>query len=191
MKRFEIANDEITRLVDDYVDRLALPSTDLWVTDDRAIYSQWLGRRVPARYGGAYCFLSHLPAHAILINTPRIATDRPRSLEIVVCEELVHMRDMLDGDRRRHAHHGHDRIAVRVAELTGASCEEIRSCLRPVVRRTARYLYRCPNCGMTVRRRVRGTWSCGRCSPSFRKEYVLTMVADEHELSPGNQAAYS
>ncbi len=179
MRRNEIASQDVAALVDRYLARLHLPADDLWVTDDRATYAGWLGRRIPAQYGGAYCFLSRDRAHAVLINLPRIDLDAPRALEIVVCEELVHMRDYIDGDRRRHAHHGHDRIAHRVAALTGATLEEVRTCLRPVERRAARYLYQCPGCGMTVRRRVRGTWSCGRCSPSFRPEFTLRLVGDQ------------
>lgn len=184
MRRSEIANPDVALLVDQYITHLALPTDDLWVTDDRGVYAGWLGRRVPAHYGGAYCFLGRERAHAVLVNTARIDLDAPRALEVVVCEELVHMRDHLDGDHRRHAHHGHDRIAYRVAELTGATLEEIRACLRPLVRRAARYVYRCPGCGMTIRRRVRGTWSCRQCSPVFRREFTLRLVADESRGSP-------
>lgn len=185
MRRSEIGSPDAHRLVEHYVKRLALSTDDLWITDDRAVYARWLGRRVPAHYGGAYCFLSRERAHAVLINTARIDLAAPRALEIVVCEELVHMRDHLNGDRRRHAHHGYDRIAVEVATLTGATLEEVRSCLLPTVRREARYVYRCPGCGMTVRRRVRGTWSCGRCAPVFREAFTLRLVADEPRNSRG------
>ena len=166
-------------LVDRYLGVLDLPTEDLWITDDRSAYADWLSRRIPAHYGGAYCYISQHRAHAVLINTARIDLAAPKALDIVVCEELVHMRDFIDGDRRRHAHHGHDRIADRVATLTGATLDEIRTCLLPTVRRTARYLYRCPACGATVRRRVRGTWSCGKCSPRFRAEFVLRLVEDD------------
>lgn len=190
MRRIEIVGPEIERLVDRYLVRLSLPTDDLWVTDDRAVYAGWLGRRIPAHYGGAYCFLSQHRSHAVLINAARIDLAAPRALEIVVCEELVHMRDFIDGDRRRHSHHGYDRIALRVSALTGASLQEIRSCLLPTLRRTARYLYRCPACGMTVRRRVRGTWSCGSCSPEFRREYILRLVPDERDTGePGLRPA--
>lgn len=178
MKRIRIDNTEAAALVDRYLSRLDLPADDLWITDDRALYASWLGRRIPAHYGGAYCYLGRHRAHSVLINLARIDLEAPRALEIVVCEELVHMRDFIDGDRRRHSHHGHDRIANRVASLTGATIEEIRTCLLPTVRRSARYLYRCPACGASVRRRVRGTWSCGACSPRFRPEFVLRLVED-------------
>lgn len=179
MRRTDIASPEVAELAERYLKRLDLPTEHLWITDDRATYGRWLGRRIPSRYGGAYCYLTQQRVHAVLVNPARIDLEAPHALEIVVCEELVHMRDQLDGDRRRHAHHGHDRIAHRVAALTGATLEEIRSCLRPVKRRAARYLYECPGCGMSVRRRLRGTWSCGRCSPAFRPEFTLRLVADE------------
>ena len=40
------------------------------------------------------------------------------------------MRDRLDGDLRRHAKHGYDRIAHRVSALTGATLDEIRTSVR-------------------------------------------------------------
>jgi predicted SprT family Zn-dependent metalloprotease len=100
-------------------------------------------------------------------------------VELVVAEELVHMRDRLDGDRRRHAKHGYDRIAHRVAALTGASLDEIRACLLPATRRPLRYLYACPGCNRHVRRRVRGTWSCAACSPTFDPRFTLTLIDEE------------
>ncbi|HEV2527757.1 MAG TPA: hypothetical protein VGT61_04800 [Thermomicrobiales bacterium] len=175
----DVADDRVRVLLDHYVAVLDLPRYQLWATDDRAAFSARLGRRVPSAYGGAYVYLSRLGIHAVLINLDRIDLTAPRALEIVVCEELVHMRDHLDGDRRRHAKHGHDRVAHRVAALTGASLEEIRSCLIPVERRPARYLYGCPRCGKTVRRRVRGTWGCGSCSPVFRKDLVLQLISED------------
>ncbi len=104
-------------------------------------------------------------------------------MEIVVAEELVHMRDWLDGDRRRHAKHGYDRIAHRVAALTGTSLEEVRTCLVSVHRRPHRYLYACPACGMQVRRRIRGTWACGRCSPVFDPRFRLRLVAEVRDAT--------
>lgn len=176
--RFDGNDEETRRLVERYVDRLALPTDHLRLTTERATFACWLGRPVASALGGAYVFLPRLGEHAILINLPRIDRRRPQALEIVVAEELLHMRDHLDGDLRRHAKHGHDRIAYRVAALTGASLEEIRHCLLPVRRRPLRYLYGCPRCGLRIPRRVRGTWSCGRCAPRFDERYRLRLVAD-------------
>ncbi|MGN6484001.1 MAG: hypothetical protein ACTHMX_06310 [Thermomicrobiales bacterium] len=163
-------------LIDRYVSTLALPTDRLWITTDRAEYGRWLGRRVPSSYGGAYCYLRQQDIHAVLIHLDRIDRSQPMAVEVVVAEELVHMRDHLDGDRRRHAKHGYDRIAHRVADLTGASLDEIRSALIPVRRRAPKYVYACPGCGARVARRKQGTWSCGRCAPVFDRRYVLRLV---------------
>lgn len=171
-------DDETAALLRQYVARLSLPTDRLDVTCDRSVYAGWLGRRVPSSYGGAYTFLPDPGVHAILINTRRIDLARPRALEVVVAEELIHMRDWLDGDRRRHAHHGYDRIARRVVEITGATPEECRSALLPVQRRPMRYIYACPGCGRLVPRRTRGRWSCGRCAPRFDERFVLRLVEE-------------
>ncbi|MBA3643253.1 MAG: hypothetical protein H0W59_04205 [Chloroflexia bacterium] len=169
---------EVQRLVSTYVDRLRLPIDRLFVTTDRTTFGRWLGRRIAASYGGAYTYLPRTRHHLVLINLERIDRARPMSLEIVVAEELLHMRDYLDGDRRRHAKHGYDRIAARVAALTGASLTEVRSCLLPVQRRPLRYHYLCPACGLVVHRRVRGTWSCRRCAPVFQRRFQLVLQDD-------------
>jgi hypothetical protein len=174
---WDIDDTETSRLLDHYVAQLALPVDRLRVTTDRRVFESWLGRKVRSSIGGAYAFRPHGREHLILINLPRIERAQPRALEVVVAEELIHMRDRLDGDLRRHAKHGHDRIAHRVAALTGASLEEIRGALVPVWRRPARYLYACPKCKMRVARRTRGTWSCARCAPTFDARYVLRLVA--------------
>jgi predicted SprT family Zn-dependent metalloprotease len=165
----------VEELASIYVHRLGLVGNTVWLTEDRRQFEAWLGRPVGSAIGGAYAYLSRSGAHAVLIHTSRIDLDKPRSLEIVVCEEFLHMRHWLDGDRRRHSHHGYDRIAVQVAQLTGATMEEVRNCLKPILRRPFRYLYACPACGIEVPRRRRGTWSCGRCAPSFSHEHVLVL----------------
>lgn len=171
-------DQETIRLVGRYVERLAIPTDRLRLTTNKKTFETWLGRRVGSGLGGAYAHLPRLDEHAILINLPRIDRARPRAVEIVVAEELLHLRDHLDGDRRRHAKHGHDRIARRVAALVGVTLEEVRGCLLPIERRPVRYLYACPACGWRVPRRVRGTWSCGRCSPRFNPRFVLRLVAE-------------
>lgn len=172
----DVDDDETRRHVLRYIAELSLPTDTLMVTTTRATFEGWLGRRVGGGIGGAYVYLARRKHHAILINLPRIDRGRPRSLEIVVAEELVHMRDHLDGDLRRHAKHGHDRIAFKVSRLTGATMEEIRACLVPRASRPYRYLYACPTCGDRVARKVRGTWSCGRCSSGFQRRHQLRLV---------------
>lgn len=173
-----IADGDTRRLLLEYVERFALAGEPLAVTTDRTTFQNWLGRRVDGGIGGAYVYDRRGGRHLVLINLPRIDRSRPRSVEIVVAEELMHMRDWIDGDRRRHAKHGYDRIAVRVADVTGASLDEVRSCLLPRERRPIRYVYRCPGCARTVERRRKGTWSCARCSPTFDRRYVLVLERD-------------
>jgi predicted SprT family Zn-dependent metalloprotease len=177
--RMEACDRAVVELVRVYAARLSLPTECLWVTSDRGTYGGWLGRHIPSRYGGAYCFLRTDQSHRILINLERIDRSQPRAIEVVVAEELVHMRDHLDGDRRRHSHHGYDRIAHRVSALVGVPLEEVRSALLPLVRRPLRYRFECPACGTKVYRRRKGTWSCGRCSPVFDRRFILKLVADE------------
>ena len=172
-----VACDPCVRpLVETYIQRLRLPVAALRVTTDRAVFGRWLGRRIPSSYGGAYVYLRRQRVHAVLINLERIDLEQPKALEVVVAEELVHMRDHLDEDHRRHAKHGYDRIAHRVAALTGATLEEVRSALLPVQRRPYRYVYGCPGCGQRVPRKKRGTWSCGQCAPTFDPRFLLQIV---------------
>ncbi len=169
-------DDRILPFLQRFIDRLQLPSDDLWITDNRQTYNAWVGRRVGGSIGGAYVFHPGRGKHLILINLRRIDLSKPKSLEIVVCEELLHMRHRIDGDRRRHAKHGHDRIAVQVSELTGASMDEVRTCVKPVKRRTPKYVYACPKCQMEVHRSRTGVWSCGRCSPTFDRRFELRLI---------------
>jgi predicted SprT family Zn-dependent metalloprotease len=169
-------DDRILPFLRAYIEKLRLPTDDLWVTDDRQTYNEWVGRRVGGSIGGAYVFHPGRGKHLILINLRRIDQTRPKSLEIVVCEELLHMRHRIDGDRRRHAKHGHDRIAVQVSELTGATMDEVRGCVKPVKRRAPKYIYACPRCQMEVPRSRTGVWSCGRCSPTFDRRFQLSLV---------------
>ena len=165
-------------LLDHYSGLLDLPIDHLRVTSSRATYRSWIGRTVPSACGGAYCYLRRTGEHVVLINLDRIDQEQSRAVELVVAEELIHMRDWLDGDTRRHSHHGYDRIADRVAALTGATLDEIRSVLKPVARRPLKYLYQCPGCGLTVGRRRKGTWSCARCSPQFDRRFKMRIVVD-------------
>ena len=177
-------HSETRRLVAVYVARLNLPTDSLRLTTDRLRFAEWLDRPVRSSLGGAYAFLPRIGTHLVLINLPRIDLAQPRALEVVVAEELVHMRDRLDGDLRRHAKHGHDRIAHRVAALTGASLEEVREALLPTVRRRLRYVYACPGCGRQVPRRSQGVWSCGTCATRFDPRFRLQLVEDRGPARP-------
>lgn len=173
-----VDHEETRGLLERYVALLDLPTDCLRVTTERRIFESWLGRRLRGSIGGAYAFAPASGNHLILINLPRIDHSQPRSLEVVVAEELLHMRDRLDGDLRRHAKHGHDRIALRVSALTGATLDQIRASLLPPVRRPARYDYECPSCSMRVSRQRKGTWSCGRCAPQFEPRFILRLRSE-------------
>lgn len=163
-------------LMHKYGQRFDLLHHPLRFTTSRKVFGRWLGRRIPSAYGGAYVYISHKSTHAILINLERIDHSREKSLEIVIAEELMHMRDRIDGDRRRHAKHGHDRIAYRVAHATGASIEDVRNALIPVQPRNYRYIYSCPNCGHQVPRKRRGTWACRPCYNATGRKHVLRLT---------------
>lgn len=174
----DVQDQETIGLLRHYLARLNLPEDRVRITTGKRVFERWLGRRVSGSIGGAYVFLPRYGEHAILINLPRIDRSRPHALEVVVAEELIHYRDALDGDRRRHRKHGYDRIAYRVAELTGTTLDEVRSALLPARRRPFRYVYECGTCHRRVLRRIRGTWSCGRCSPRFDQRFVLRLVSE-------------
>ncbi len=170
-----VDHEETCGLLERYAALLDLPTDRLRVTTERRVFESWLGRRLRSSIGGAYAFAPASGDHLILINLPRIDHSQPRSLEVVVAEELLHMRDRLDGDLRRHAKHGHDRIAHRVSAITGATLDQIRASLLPPVRRPARYIYECPSCSMRVPRQRTGRWSCGRCARQFDPRFILRL----------------
>lgn len=174
----DVTDPETVALVHRYLGVLDLPADRLRITDRKPVFENWLGRRISHSAGGAYVYLPGLREHAILINLARIDRSRPKSLEVVVAEELIHFRDALDGDHRRHRKYGHDRIARRVAALTGTSLDDVRSALLAPRRRPYRHRYECPACRRQVLRRIRGSWSCGRCSPRFERRFVLRLVAE-------------
>jgi hypothetical protein len=174
---WDVHDAETTAHLQRYLSLLDLGDHPLSVTTERRTFEQWLGRKVRASIGGAYTFDPRSGQHLILINLARIDRTQPRTVEVVVAEELVHMRDRLDGDLRRHAKHGYDRVAYRVAELTGVSLDVIRSATIAPKRRPGKYIYACPGCGNRISRRVRGTWSCARCAPRFDPRFVLQLVS--------------
>lgn len=176
----------VATVTERYRERLELPRERLRITTNQPTFERWLGRRLSSSVGGAYAYLPRRDEHVVLINLTRIDLRQANALDIVVAEELIHMRDRLDGDLRRHAKHGHDRIAYRVAALTGASLDEVRGCLHPPRRRPYRYLYACPGCGATIRRRRTGTWSCGHCAPRFDHRFVL-QLKHVFDAEQGNQ----
>jgi hypothetical protein len=172
----EDCDERVVELVQIYLERHQLPTENLSVTTSRHVFSRWIGRKVPFRIGGAYSMHPVTKAHRIFVHLYRLDLAKPFALDVVVAEELIHMRDHLRGDFRRHAHHGHDRIAIEVERWTGISPAQQRSIFLPQRRRLFQHLYECPRCRSIVPRRRRGTWSCSRCSPSFSRRLVLREI---------------
>lgn len=179
-----VTDAETRELAARCIEHFRLGGEPLWVTTDRGAFQDRLGRPVRKGIGGAYIYHPVQKTHLVLINLESIDRRLPKSVEIVVAEEFMHMRDWLDGDRRRHSKHGYDRIAHRVADLTGASLEEVRCCILPSQRRQYRHIYQCPGCLRQVPRRRHGTWSCASCWPVFDRRFVLRPVAElRHEVN--------
>jgi hypothetical protein len=172
------ADQEIRGLTQRYAKLLGIEDEPMWVTASKSLFEEWIGRKIGSSLGGAYIYSRRRHKHLILINRPKLNPTLPIAAELVVAEELIHLRDWVIGDRRRHAKHGHDRIAHEVARLTGATLEEIRACLIPNRQLPFRWVYQCPGCGMLVKRKRRGTWSCARCSPRFDPRFVLRLVGE-------------
>lgn len=183
MIEFFETDAELEQLVWHYATLLGVEREPLWITASKSRFEEWIGRKIGSSLGGAYLHSRRRKRHLILINRPRLNPANSRAAELVVAEELIHLRDWVIGDRRRHAKHGHDRIAHEVAQVTGASLDEIRNCLIPVREMRYRWLYQCPGCGMLVKRKRRGTWSCARCASRFDPRFVLQLVG---ELEPAN-----
>lgn len=160
-------------LVRRYCHRLGIEGVSCWLTTERRVFERWLGRPIASSYGGAYVYDERGTRHLILINLARIDRAQPRAVEMVVAEELLHLRNRLDGDLRRHAKHGYDRIARRVATLVGAPIEDVRNCFLPVRRRPYRYMFRCSRCAWSVPRKKRGRWACPVCWRQHRKRILL------------------
>jgi ribosomal protein L37AE/L43A len=173
-----VTDPETKALAVRYIEHFQLGNEPLWVTTDRKLFQARLGRPVKAAIGGAYVYHPVLKTHLVLINLERLDRELPKSVEVVVVEEFMHMRDWLDGDRRGHSKHGYDRIAYRVAELTGTTLEEVRAALLPAVQQPYKYIYECPKCRVKVPRKRHGTWSCAACSPTFDRRFILQPVLE-------------
>lgn len=115
-------------------------------------------------------------AHRVFVHLARLDPDIHYAIEVVVAEELIHMRDHLRGDFRRHSHHGHDRIALEVERVTGFTPVQQRSVFAERIAKPYKYLYQCPRCRSMVPRRIRGIWSCRRCSHRFNPKLVFREI---------------
>ena len=206
----------IERWLTHYWQKLLLPAQELRrlaVTQDRQEFMRWTGKRLNTMVLGCYCYLptpasararlrrqgsplqtlpgfndtqQELPArghrHLIFIE-PEM---QPKSIEVTVAHELIHLADRVNGMPRRHRHHGYDSIAADEAAITGYSLEELRHLLHEESarrehmrrqRRPIRYLYECPNCGKQYprARRYSQAVSCSSCDKRYNPLYRLSL----------------
>ena len=206
----------IERWLTHYWQKLLLPAQELRrlaITQDRQEFMRWTGKRLNTMVLGCYCYLptpastrarlrrqgsqlqtlpgfndtqQELPArshrHLIFIEPDM----QPKSIEVTVAHELIHLADRVNGTPRRHRHHGYDSIAADEAAITGYSLEELRHLLheesarREHMRRQRqpiRYLYECPNCGKQYprARRYSQAVSCSSCDKRYNPLYRLSL----------------
>ncbi|HZU65723.1 MAG TPA: hypothetical protein VFA09_00470 [Ktedonobacteraceae bacterium] len=206
----------IERWLNHYWPRLQLPAQELSrlaITQDRQEFMRWTGKRLNIMALGCYCYLpapSSRRARPGKLTSPApvlpgfsdaqqqrqarghrhlifIEPDmQPKSIEVTVAHELIHLADRVNGTPRRHQHHGYDAIADDEAAVTGYSLEELRHLLHEESarreqlrrqRRPIRYLYECPNCGKQYprARRYSQAVSCSSCDKRYNPLYKLSL----------------
>lgn len=199
-----------------YWQKLQLPAhelTRLAITQDRGEFMRWTGKRLHSMALGCYCYISSPPQKPHRVprppRTPELSLPglddaappllighrhlifiepdlQPRSLEVTVAHELIHLSDRVHGTPRRHRHHGYDSIAADEAAITGYDLDELRRFLheesaRLEARRRAvrpiRYLYQCPHCGKHYprTRRYSHPVSCSQCDSTYNPRYRLIL----------------
>ena len=199
-----------------YWQKLQLPTQELSrlaITQDRGEYMRWTGKRLNIMVLGCYCYLpaptisrkrsqKHKPAqvrsgsdtakalhvdasghrHLIFIEPDM----QPKSIEVTVAHELIHLTDRVNGTPRRHRHHGYDSIAVDEAAVTGYPVDELRQLLHEEStrrerlrreRRPIRYFYECPHCGKEYprARRYSQSVSCSSCDKNYNPIFRLML----------------
>jgi len=185
----------------------------LAITQNRQEFMRWTGKRLNIMVLGCYCYLPAPPAprtrsykirplqsrsglvgdtaselhahghrHLIFIEPDM----QPKSIEVTVAHELIHLADRVNGTPRRHRHHGYDSIAADEAEVTGYEVDELRRLLHEESarrehlrreRRPIRYYYECPNCGKEYprTRRYSQSVSCSSCDKSYNPKFRLLL----------------
>lgn len=189
----------VWRWLTHYWQKLQLPAQELCllaITQDRQEYGLWTGKRLNTMTLGCYCYIPALPPrqrkagyeeHAKHRHVIFIEPDmQPKSIEVTIAHELIHLADRVNGTPRRHHHHGYDAIAADEAAITGYGLEELRLLLHEESvrreqkrreRRPIRYLYECPSCGKTYprTRRYSQSVSCGSCDKSYNPQHKLLL----------------
>ncbi len=187
-----------------YWQKLQLPLSEfglLALTQDRQEYMRWTGKRLNVMALGCYCYipapnltlklsvsmiedklLSH--RHLIFIEP----TMQAGSIEVTVAHELIHLSDRIQGNPRRHHHHGYDSIAIDEAAITGYAVEDLRKLLheesvrRESIRRESRpirYIYQCPHCKKLYprTRRYSRAVSCSGCDKHYNPQFALLLMS--------------
>lgn len=180
-----------------YWTKLDLPASELpllAITQDRREYTRWTAKRVGIMVLGCYCYMPP-PRHDSTSQEEHVTHRhlifiaegmQPRSVEVTVAHELIHLADRVHGTPRRHHRHGYDAIAIDEAALTGYPIEELRALQREEgqqrermrrARRPIRYLYECPNCGKTYPRTRQYTRavSCSHCDKHYNPLFRLRL----------------
>jgi predicted SprT family Zn-dependent metalloprotease len=199
-----------------YWQKLHLPHQELSrlaITQDRREFMRWTGKRLNMMVLGCYCYLpapaisrtrslKHTSAHVrsrsettnafhsdaighrhLIFIEPDM---QPKSIEVTVAHELIHLADRVNGTPRRHRHHGYDSIAVDEAAVTGYPVDELRQLLHEESarreslrreRRPIRYFYECPHCGKEYprARRYSQSVSCSSCDKSYNPMFRLKL----------------
>ena len=196
--------------------KLQLPTQELSrlaITQDRREYMCWSGKRLNIMVLGCYCYLPaptisrmHSQKHksaqirSISDTTSALQSDasdhrhlifiepdmQPKSIEVTVAHELIHLADRVNGSPRRHRHHGYDSIAADEAAVTGYPVDELRQLLHEEStrrerlrreRRPIRYYYECPHCGKEYprTRRYSQSVSCSSCDKSYNPMFRLML----------------
>lgn len=172
-----------------YWQKLQLPEHELArlaITQDRQEFMRWTGKRLNLMTLGCYCHVTMAQAvrkehwHLIFIEPDM----QPKSIEVTVAHELIHLADRVNGTPRKHRHHGYDSIAADEAAVTGYGLEELRALLFEEskrreemrrARRPIRYIYECPSCGKQYprTRRYSRPVSCSSCDKHYNPQFRL------------------
>ncbi|HEU5376778.1 MAG TPA: hypothetical protein VFV38_15185 [Ktedonobacteraceae bacterium] len=198
-------SEAVREWLDYYWRKLQLPERELShlaITQERREFTRWTGKRLNTMALGCYCYLPPAASRRALL--PHLSTIeanahrhlifiepemQPRSIEVTVAHELIHLADRINGTPRRHHHHGYDSIAADEAAVTGYSLEELRKLLneesqrrdaRRRARRPLRYLYECPGCGKEYprTRRYSQAVSCSSCDKRYNPLFRLRLKAE-------------
>jgi len=152
-------------------DQSGLPSVeDLYRLFDRFnnIYFDGSLPRVRIEYSSRMLSAGSYTPHDRIIRIGRKYHELfPEDLEDTLKHEMIHIR-----------HYRHDTAFKREARRIGAS---LKAKPHPALRKPARYLYSCPNCGRLYPRQRRLVMaSCGVCTPGkhFDSRFKLRLVRD-------------